>query len=86
MSSPGYSWDSCMLNDASEIEPNKKSWYARYQREKQTRWLRLCIIQTKWNANNHYLPDYDESQDENYFQTTEHAKNLYAWAMTQALP
>ena len=48
----------------------------------------LCYVSFKQNvkANNHYLPDYDESQDENYFQTTEHAKNLYAWAMTQALP
>ena len=48
----------------------------------------LCYVSFKQNvkANNHYLPDYDESQDENYFQTTEHAKNLYAWAMAQALP
>jgi hypothetical protein len=48
----------------------------------------LCYVSFKRyvKANNHYLPDYDESQDENYFQTTEHAKNLYAWAMMQGLP
>ena len=48
----------------------------------------LCYVSSKRyvKANDYYLPDYDDSQDENCFQKNEDAHNLYAWAMTQALP
>ena len=47
----------------------------------------LSYIQSKRyvKSNNHYLPDYDDTKDENYI-IYEDAHSLYAWAMTQALP
>ena len=47
----------------------------------------LCYVSSKRyvKANNHYLPDYDDSQEENYI-IYEDANSLYAWAMMQALP
>ena len=47
----------------------------------------LCYVSSKRyvQENNHYLPDYDDSQDEQYFKN-EDANNLYAWAIMQALP
>ena len=47
----------------------------------------LCYVSPKRyvKANNHYLPDYADSQEENYI-IYEDANSLYAWAMMQALP
>ena len=47
----------------------------------------LCYVSSKRyvKANNHYLPDYDDNQEENCI-IYEDANSLYAWAMTQALP
>ena len=36
-------------------------------------------------ANNHYLPDYNSNEDENYIMYWD-ANNLYGWAMVQPLP
>ena len=35
-------------------------------------------------ANNHYLPDYNSNQDENYIMYWD-ANNLYGWTMLQSL-
>ena len=54
------------------------------EQSKQGGW---CYVSSKRyvKANNHYLPVYDDSQDENYIKY-EDANRLYAWAMTQAFP
>jgi hypothetical protein len=85
MSSPGYSWDSCLLMTKAILDliadPSMLDMIERSKRGG------LCYVSSKRSvkANNHYLPDYDDTQDENY-TIYEDANSLYAWAMTQALP
>ena len=85
MSSPGYSWDSCMLMTKAKLDliadPSMLDMIERSKRGG------LCYVSSKRyvKANNHYLPDYDDNQEENY-TVYDDENSLSAWAMTQALP
>jgi hypothetical protein len=85
MSSPGYSWDSCMLMTKAKLDlitdPSILDMIDRSKRGG------LCYVSSKRyvKANNHYLPDYDDAQEENYFIYA-YANSLYACTMTQSLP
>ena len=85
MSSPGYGWDSCLLMTKAKLDliTNPDMLYM----IKRSKRGGLCYVSSRRyvKANNHYLPDYDSTKDENYTKY-ENAHSLYAWAMTQAFP
>ena len=84
MSRPGYSWHSCMLMTKAKLDLIRDpSILDMIERSKRSG---LCYLSPKRyvKANNHYLPDDDDSQEENYI-IYEDANSLYAWAMMQHL-
>ena len=65
-SSPGYNWDSCMLMTKAKLDLiTDPSMLDMIDRSKPGG---LCYVSSKRyvKANKHYLPDYDDTQDENY--------------------
>ena len=84
ISIPGLSWDAMLLMTGIKLDLiTDRDVLDMVEKEKRSG---LVFCGDRYSkANNHYLPDYNSKEDENYIMYWD-ANNLYGWAIVQPLP